>query len=188
MADAQEKGLGNMPSVEPCISKLIVSPDEALKQNLRCSNPACRRTDDLPVRIYNTVSGLTRNGNSMAYLLLALLSTMSSITQDNASSELLEASLQVLGSMAFSSGKALGLVGSRCGWLSPGSLRYICHQFAIDAHWFSVKFSEEVCLLVHRPGSQSNWLPDQCGVGLPAIFVGCWINTWALSAHRDPVD
>ncbi len=45
MADAQEKGIGNMPSVEPCISKLIVSPDEALKQNLRCSNPACRRIE-----------------------------------------------------------------------------------------------------------------------------------------------
>ncbi len=124
MADAQEKGLGDMPSVEPCISKLIVSPDEALKQKLRCSNPACRRTDDLPVRIYNTVSGLTRNGNSMAYLLLALLSTMSSITQDNASSELLEASLQALGSMAFSSGKALGLVtqARRQVWLAQSRL------------------------------------------------------------------
>ncbi len=39
----------------------------------------------------------------MAHLLLALHSTMSSTTQDNASSEQLEASLQALGSMAFSS-------------------------------------------------------------------------------------
>ncbi len=60
MADAQEKGLGNMPSVEPCISSLIVSPDEALKQELRCPKPECRHSDDLLVRIYiNTVSGLT---------------------------------------------------------------------------------------------------------------------------------
>ncbi len=56
MADAQEKGLGNMPSVEPCISSLIVSPDEAFKQEPRCPNPECRHTDDLLVRIYNTVS------------------------------------------------------------------------------------------------------------------------------------
>lgn len=66
MADAQEKCLGNMPSVEPCISSLIVSPDEALKQEPRSPNPECRRTDDLLVRIYNIVSELTRIGNSMA--------------------------------------------------------------------------------------------------------------------------
>ncbi|KAK2908868.1 hypothetical protein Q8A67_004705 [Cirrhinus molitorella] len=78
MADAQEK--------ETCISSLIVSPDEALKQELRCPNPECKRTDDLLVRVYNTVSGLTRIGNSMAHFLLALHSTMSSTTQDNASS------------------------------------------------------------------------------------------------------
>ncbi len=62
------------------------------------------------------------------------------------------------GQWPFLVGKHLGLShkqGGRCGWLSPGSLRYICHQFAIDAHWFSVKFSEEVCLLVRRLGSQS---------------------------------
>ncbi len=87
-----------------------MSLDEALKQDLRCPNLACRCTDDLLVRIYNTVSGLTRIGNSMAHLLLTLHSTMSSTTQDNASSELLEVSLQALGSMAFSSGKTLGLV------------------------------------------------------------------------------
>ncbi|MCJ8748291.1 hypothetical protein PDJAM_G00163050 [Pangasius djambal] len=58
MADAQEMGLGNMPPVGTCISSLVVSPDEALKQNLRCPNPECRRTDDLLVRVYNTVSGL----------------------------------------------------------------------------------------------------------------------------------
>ncbi len=54
MADAKEKALGNMPSVEPCLSSLIVSPDEALKQELHCPNPECRRTDDLLVHIYIT--------------------------------------------------------------------------------------------------------------------------------------
>ncbi len=45
MAGAQETGLGNMPSVELCISSLIVSPDEALKQEPRCPNPECWHTD-----------------------------------------------------------------------------------------------------------------------------------------------
>ncbi|KAK2894856.1 hypothetical protein Q8A67_012085 [Cirrhinus molitorella] len=130
MADSQEKGLGNMPSVEPCFSSLIVSPDEALKQELRCPNPECRRTDDLLVRVYNTVSGLTRIRNSMAHFLLALHSTMSSTTQDNASSELLETSLQALGSMAFSSGKALGLItqARRQVWLAQSRLPEVCRN------------------------------------------------------------
>ncbi|XDV25256.1 hypothetical protein PO909_029202 [Leuciscus waleckii] len=109
MAEAEEKGLGNMPPVEPCVSSLIVSPDEALRQNLRCPNPECRRTDDLLVRIYNAVSGLSRVGNSMAHLLLALHSALGANPPDGTASELLEASLQALGSIAFSSGKALGL-------------------------------------------------------------------------------
>ncbi len=66
----------------------------------------------------------------MAHLLLALHSTMSSTTQDNASSELLEISLQALGSMAFSSGKALGLVtqASRQVWLAQFRLLEVCRN------------------------------------------------------------
>jgi len=45
--EAQEKGLCSMPPVMPCISSLVVSPDEALKHELCCpgSTPdACYST------------------------------------------------------------------------------------------------------------------------------------------------
>ncbi len=164
-----------------------MSPDEALKQKLRCSNPACRRTDDLPVRIYNTVSGLTRNGNSMAYLLLALLSTMSSITQDNASSELLEASLQALGSMAFSSGKALGLVpqARRQVWLAQSRLPEV-HLSPVrnrrtlvqcEVQWRSLSLGAETGLSVQMI-ARSVWCWTSCNI--------CWMLDY-LQQHLGSV-
>ncbi|XDV29212.1 hypothetical protein PO909_032355 [Leuciscus waleckii] len=130
MAEADEKGLGNMPPVEPCVSSLMVSPEEALRHNLRCPNPECRRTDDLLVKIYNTVSGLSRVGNSMAHLLLALHSALSTNPPDNTASELLEAFLQALGSIAFSNGKALGLTTQawRQVWLAQSKLPEACRS------------------------------------------------------------
>lgn len=92
MAEAQDKGFGNMPPVEPCISSLVVFLDEALKQELRCPNLECRRTDGLSVCIYNIVSGLSHEGNSMAHLLVALHSTMTMTPSDNMAPELLDAS------------------------------------------------------------------------------------------------
>jgi len=98
-----------MPPVELCISLLVVSPGEALRQDLRCPSLECRCTDYLLVRIYNTVTGLSRVV-SMAHLLLALYFTMNVTPLDNTASELLYASLQALGLIAFSSGKALGFI------------------------------------------------------------------------------
>ncbi|KAI7813397.1 putative receptor tyrosine-protein kinase erbB-4-like, partial [Triplophysa rosa] len=124
MAEAQERGLGSMLPVESYISSVVVSPDEALKQELLCPNPECWRTDDLLVRTFNTVSGLTRVGNSMAHLLLVLHSTRATTASDNTSLELLDASLQALGSVAFSSGKALRLITQtrRQVWLAQSKL------------------------------------------------------------------
>lgn len=83
MAEVDEKGLGNMPPVESSVSSLIVSPDEALRHHICCPNPECRRTDDLLFTSYNTVSGLSHIGNSMAQLLLALHSSLSTNPLDN---------------------------------------------------------------------------------------------------------
>ena len=58
MSSPDATGLGSMPAVEPCVASLIVSPDEALRQDVRCPNKECRRTDDALVKTYNTVARL----------------------------------------------------------------------------------------------------------------------------------
>ena len=47
MQDAPKFGLDRMPAVESTIAALIVSPDEALRPDVRCSRPQCWVTDDL---------------------------------------------------------------------------------------------------------------------------------------------
>ncbi|ROI87634.1 hypothetical protein DPX16_0079 [Anabarilius grahami] len=56
MEEAEKSGLANMPAVEPCVAALVVSPDEALRPNLRCPSAECRRTDDLIVKAHNTAT------------------------------------------------------------------------------------------------------------------------------------
>ena len=79
-----------MPAVEPCAASLIVSLDEALRQDVRCPNKEFRRTDDALVK--TTVARLGRVGNTMGHLLLALHSTLDSALQDVAMSGLLDPS------------------------------------------------------------------------------------------------
>ncbi len=64
----------------------------------------------------------------MVHLLLAFHSTMSSTTQDIASSELLEVCLQALESMAFSNGKALGLVTQARRQVCQSRLPEVCRN------------------------------------------------------------
>ena len=47
MRNAGEHGLVHMPPVDQCIASLVVSPDEALKDNARCPRPQCRVMDIL---------------------------------------------------------------------------------------------------------------------------------------------
>ena len=61
MRNAGENGLVHMPPVDQRIASLVLSPDEALKDNARCPRQHCRVTDSL----------LTRIGNSLSVLLLA---------------------------------------------------------------------------------------------------------------------
>lgn len=74
----------------------------------------------------------------MAHLLLVLHSTMNINPLDNTISELLDASLQALGSIAFFSRKALGL-GGRFGRHSLNSQRLAITIF-ISYHWYLDKF------------------------------------------------
>lgn len=72
MADPSTAGLGPMPSVEPAVVSLVVSPDEALRTDPRCPSPECRRTDNLVCRAYNTQATMGRVLNTMFYSLCRL--------------------------------------------------------------------------------------------------------------------
>ena len=72
MQDADNHGLGSMPSVEPSIASLICTPDEALRPVSRCPRPQCRLTDDLLVKSYDAAARVGRIGNSLSHILLAL--------------------------------------------------------------------------------------------------------------------
>ncbi|XP_062372037.1 uncharacterized protein LOC134059609 [Sardina pilchardus] len=60
MQDASKFGLDRMPVVEPTIAALIVSPDEALRQDARCPRPQCRVTDDLLSKAYDAAARMAR--------------------------------------------------------------------------------------------------------------------------------
>ncbi|KAK5599005.1 hypothetical protein CRENBAI_000346 [Crenichthys baileyi] len=46
MQDASRFGMGQMPTVEPGVTFLIVPPDKALRASVHCPQPQCRLTDD----------------------------------------------------------------------------------------------------------------------------------------------
>ena len=65
MRGAKQHGLDHMPKVDECIAKLMLSPDEALKDD---SRPQCRAQDELLSWAYDTA---VRIGNSFLVLKLA---------------------------------------------------------------------------------------------------------------------
>ncbi|XP_077388987.1 uncharacterized protein LOC144026275 [Festucalex cinctus] len=76
MHDAASVGLDRMPAVEPAVASLIVSPEETLRPSVRCPRPQCRVTDDLLTRAYGAGARAGRIGNSLAYLMLALSTSL----------------------------------------------------------------------------------------------------------------
>lgn len=130
MSTPDAVGLGAMPALEPCVASLIVSPDEALRQDVRCPNKECRRTDDALVKVYNTVARLGRVGNSMGHLLLALHSSSDFVGHEDSTAGLLDASLQALGAVASDCGRALGLLvhARRQVWLAQSPLPEVCRN------------------------------------------------------------
>lgn len=60
---ASQYGLDRMPVVDASISFLIVSPDEAVRLDVRCLRPQCRINDDLLTRGYNIANRMERISN-----------------------------------------------------------------------------------------------------------------------------
>ncbi|KAL1248068.1 hypothetical protein QQF64_023444 [Cirrhinus molitorella] len=108
MEDPGPIGLGPMPLIEHAVASLIVPPDEALRQDPRCPNMECRRTDNLIGKIYNSSAYLGRTVNTLAHLLLAINALLSS--PDTTATELVNVVLQSVGSIAGHCGKVMGLL------------------------------------------------------------------------------
>lgn len=130
MQDPDMVGLGSMPSIEPSVAALIVSPDEALRENVRCPNVECRRTDELLSRAYNSTASLGRVSNSLAHMLVALHSSLSEVSSDPLVSELTELALQAMGVVANHCGITLGTLvqARRQVWLAQSSLPEVCRN------------------------------------------------------------
>lgn len=83
MQDATKVDLGCMSAVEPTIVAIIVYLDEALKQDVRCSHPQCRVTDDLLSKAYDASAHIEGGiGNLMSHLMFALSASLQGVTPD----------------------------------------------------------------------------------------------------------
>lgn len=130
MQDAPRFGLGHMPSVEPAMASLIVSPEEALRANPRCPNAQCRITDELLCRAYDTGARMGRLGNSLSHFLLGLSTSLEPSTADGPSGGLLDASLQTFALMSRELGRLLSTLtlARRQVWLAQSPLTEPCRR------------------------------------------------------------
>lgn len=124
MHNAAGIGLDCMPAVEPAIASLIVSPDEALRRDVRCPRPQCRITDDLLTRAYDAGARAGRIGNSLSHLMLALSASLQEGNVNADSVTFCDASLEAFGLMSREIGRMMSILvqARRQVWLSQSNL------------------------------------------------------------------
>lgn len=130
MHDSSKAGLDRMPSVEPAVAALIVTPDEALRHEVRCPRPQCRITDDFLCRAYNAGARAGRLGNSLAHLLFAL---SASLQGDGGSADTVgfsDAALQAFALMTRELGRVMSFLvqARRQVWLAQSALTETCRR------------------------------------------------------------
>lgn len=130
MQNAAAAGLDRIPTVEPGVAALIVSPEEALRQEVRCPRPQCRVTDDLVSRAYNSGARAGRLGNSLAHLMFALSASLQGVEGAGAAIGFSEAALQAFALLTRELGRVMGyLVQTRRQvWLAQSSLSEACRR------------------------------------------------------------
>lgn len=130
MQDAPQFGLGHMPSVEPAMASLIVSPEEALRANPRCPTPQCRITDELLCRAYDMGARMGRMGNSLSHFLLGLSASLEACKVDTATQSLSDASLHTFALMSKELGRLLSALtqARRQVWLAQSPLTEPCRR------------------------------------------------------------
>lgn len=130
MHNAAGAGLDRMPGVEPAIASLIVSPDEALRQSVRCPRPQCRVTDDLISRAYNAGARAGRLGNSLAHLMFALSSSLQGEGAAANSIGFSDAALQAFALLTRELGRVMSFLvqARRQVWLAQSPLTEACRR------------------------------------------------------------
>lgn len=124
MHDAAAAGLDRAPPVEPGVASLIVSPEEALRQDVRCPNSQCRITDEIVCRAYNAGARAGRLGNSLAHLLFAVSASLQGIDGATTASGFGDAALQAFALMTRELGRVMSclILARRQVWLAQSSL------------------------------------------------------------------
>ncbi len=130
MQDTTKFGLGRMPTIEPTIAALIVSPDETLRQDARCPRPQCWIADDLLPKAYDTAARMGRIGSSLSNLMLALLASLQEAMLDPSIHNFSDGSLQVFALMSRELGQLMStLVQTRRQvWLVQLPLTEACRR------------------------------------------------------------
>lgn len=130
MQDASSHGLDSMPTIEPALAALIVSPDEALRPDARCPRPQCRLTDDFIGKSYDAAARAARIGNSLSHLILAQSQALQSSGADRSLQSLSEASLQAFAFMSRELGRLMSslTLARRQIWLAQSPLSEPCRR------------------------------------------------------------
>lgn len=109
--------------------------DEALRENVRCPNVECRRTDELLSHAYNSTASLGRVSNSLVHMLVALHSSQSEASFDPLVVSLTELALQAMGVITNHCGTALGTLVQ-----AQRNVGIICD----DCRWYLDEFLDQL--------------------------------------------
>ncbi|XP_043992837.1 uncharacterized protein LOC122842759 [Gambusia affinis] len=110
MHDSVQSGLDRMPAVEPAVASLIVSPDEALREDVRCPRAQCRITDGFLCKAYNAGARAGRLGNSLAHLMFALSASLQDTGGADAAVGFSDAALQAFALMTRELGRLMSFL------------------------------------------------------------------------------
>ncbi len=149
MAEADSIGVGRAPEIEQPVAALVVSPDEALRGNVRCPSAQCGRTDTLLKKAYESVAYITRAENTICQLLLACNATLESANVDPAVPQFLQTALLTMGHVTCELGtlSATLLTARRQVWLAQARLPEDCMKTLrelpiVPGHLFGPNISE----------------------------------------------
>ncbi|MEQ2277717.1 hypothetical protein XENORESO_006589 [Xenotaenia resolanae] len=130
MHESVKAGLDRMPAVEPVVASLIVSPDEALRPDVRCPRTQCRVTDDFLCKAYNAGARAGHLGNSMAHLMFALSASLQDASGATAAVGFSDAASQAFVLMTRELGRAMSFLvqARRQVWLAQSPLTEACRR------------------------------------------------------------
>lgn len=130
MQNAAAAGLDRIHAVEPVVAALIVSPEEALRQDVRCPRRQCRVTDDFVSRAYNSGAWAGQLGNSLAHLMFALSASLQGVDGAAAASGFCDAALQAFALMTRELGRVMSYLvqARRQVWLAQSALSEMCRR------------------------------------------------------------